>query len=49
MSDNPIRLAILVGSNREGRFAPVIARWFAEQLQSTPIPRWTSSTWQKSH
>lgn len=34
MSDKPIHLAILVGSNREGRFAPVIARWFTQQVQS---------------
>jgi len=33
MSDKPIHLAILVGSNREGRLAPVIARWFTEQVQ----------------
>ncbi|RMC37992.1 NADPH-dependent FMN reductase [Paracoccus alkanivorans] len=34
MSDKQIHLAILVGSNREGRFAPVIARWFTQQVQS---------------
>lgn len=34
MSDKPIHLVILVGSNREGRFAPVIANWFTEQVRS---------------
>ncbi len=27
----PIRLAVLVASTREGRFGPVVARWFAGQ------------------
>ena len=27
----PIRLAVLVGSTREGRFGPTVARWFADQ------------------
>ncbi|MDT0342471.1 NADPH-dependent FMN reductase [Streptomyces litchfieldiae] len=31
MSAQPLRLAVIVGSVREGRFAPVVARWFAEQ------------------
>ena len=31
---NPrLRLAILIGSTREGRFGPVVARWFAQQAQ----------------
>jgi len=34
VSDKPIHLAIIIGSNREGRFAPVIARWFTQQVQS---------------
>lgn len=29
---SPIRLAVIVGSNREGRFAPTVSRWFAGQL-----------------
>jgi NAD(P)H-dependent FMN reductase len=29
--DSPIRVAIIVGSTREGRFGPTVARWFAEQ------------------
>ncbi len=27
----PLRLAIIIGSTREGRFGPVVARWFAAQ------------------
>jgi NAD(P)H-dependent FMN reductase len=34
MSAKPIHLAILVGSNREGRLAPTIARWFTDQIRS---------------
>lgn len=30
-SDDPLRLAILIGSTRVGRFAPTVARWFEEQ------------------
>lgn len=30
-SNAPLRLAIVVGSTREGRFAPVVAGWFARQ------------------
>ncbi|MFD0683857.1 NADPH-dependent FMN reductase [Actinomadura fibrosa] len=29
MSDNPLRLAIIVASTREGRFGPTVATWFA--------------------
>ncbi|GAA4547176.1 NADPH-dependent FMN reductase [Amycolatopsis samaneae] len=29
MSEVPVRLAVVVGSVREGRFAPVVADWFA--------------------
>jgi NAD(P)H-dependent FMN reductase len=29
MTNNPLRIAIIVGSTREGRFGEVIARWFA--------------------
>lgn len=34
MSNGTIHLAIIVGSNREGRFAPVIAQWFMQWVQS---------------
>jgi len=30
--DSPIRVAIIVGSIREGRFGPTVAHWFAEQV-----------------
>ncbi|MET9432343.1 NAD(P)H-dependent oxidoreductase [Streptomyces sp. NPDC003036] len=33
MSAQPLRLAVLVGSVREGRFGPVVARWFAEHAR----------------
>ncbi|MDH6134441.1 NAD(P)H-dependent FMN reductase [Kitasatospora sp. MAA4] len=26
--DAPLRLAVILGSNREGRFGPIVARWF---------------------
>lgn len=31
MTDTPIRLALIIGSTREGRFGPTVARWFAGQ------------------
>ncbi|MFE0024871.1 NADPH-dependent FMN reductase [Amycolatopsis sp. NPDC059021] len=31
MSEVPVRLAVVVGSVREGRFAPVVADWFAAE------------------
>lgn len=31
MSDQPLRLAVIVGSVREGRFGPTVAQWFADQ------------------
>ncbi|MGY0234328.1 NADPH-dependent FMN reductase [Longispora urticae] len=31
MSQSPIRLAVIIGSTREGRISPTVARWFAEQ------------------
>lgn len=34
MSNKPIHLAILVGSNREGRLAPIVSRWFTQQVRS---------------
>ncbi|NYI04699.1 NADPH-dependent FMN reductase [Allostreptomyces psammosilenae] len=33
MSVQPIHLAVIVGSVRQGRFAPVVAHWFAEQAR----------------
>ncbi|MFJ3928373.1 NADPH-dependent FMN reductase [Streptomyces sp. NPDC090022] len=31
MSSERLNLAVIIGSVREGRFGPVVARWFAEQ------------------
>ena len=31
--DTPIRVAVIVASTREGRFAPTITNWFTEQLR----------------
>ncbi|MET9493301.1 NAD(P)H-dependent oxidoreductase [Streptomyces sp. NPDC006552] len=31
-SSTPLRVAVLVGSSREGRFAPVVVRWLTGQL-----------------
>jgi NAD(P)H-dependent FMN reductase len=31
MNNNPLHLAIIIGSTREGRFAPTVASWFAAQ------------------
>ncbi|MGK8523720.1 NADPH-dependent FMN reductase [Nocardia asteroides] len=36
MSDNPLKLAVIIGSVREGRFGPVVASWFAEQARRHP-------------
>ncbi len=35
-SDSPLHLALIVGSTREGRFGPTVARWFARQVESRP-------------
>lgn len=32
-SDSPVRLAVIVGSTRDGRFGPVVADWFAERAR----------------
>lgn len=32
-SDSPLRLAVILGSVRKGRFGPVVAHWFAEQAR----------------
>src|SRR5438067_12935726 len=34
--DTNLRLAILVASTREGRFGPIVARWFASQAEARP-------------
>jgi NAD(P)H-dependent FMN reductase len=31
MSTRPLKLAVIIGSVREGRFGPVVASWFTEQ------------------
>lgn len=36
MATDPIRLVVLVGSAREGRLGPSIARWFLEQVGFRP-------------
>jgi NAD(P)H-dependent FMN reductase len=33
MTDTPLRLAVILASVREGRFGPVIARWFLEEAR----------------
>lgn len=33
MFENPIRLAVVVGSTREGRFGPTVASWFVDQAR----------------
>ncbi len=33
MPDHPLRLAVIVGSTREGRFGPNVARWFVSQAE----------------
>ncbi|WP_419996341.1 NADPH-dependent FMN reductase [Streptomyces boninensis] len=32
MTHTPLKLAVIIGSVREGRFAPVVADWFGKQL-----------------
>ncbi|MFC0602725.1 NADPH-dependent FMN reductase [Streptomyces palmae] len=32
-SSSPLRLAVIVGSTREGRFGPVVANWFTERAR----------------
>ncbi|MGW4245513.1 NADPH-dependent FMN reductase [Nocardia sp. NPDC004722] len=34
MTSTPLRLAVIIGSVREGRFGPVVANWFAEQARA---------------
>jgi NAD(P)H-dependent FMN reductase len=33
MSENPLQLAIIIGSTRQGRFGPTVAQWFAGQAE----------------
>ncbi|MFK0190273.1 NADPH-dependent FMN reductase [Kitasatospora sp. NPDC090308] len=33
MTDQPLNLAVIVGSVREGRFGPVVARWFVDRAE----------------
>ncbi|MFE7270084.1 MULTISPECIES: NADPH-dependent FMN reductase [unclassified Streptomyces] len=33
MSDAPVRLAVIIGSVREGRFGPTVANWFAGEAK----------------
>lgn len=35
-SDAPLKVAAVLGSNREGRFGPVIARWFLDRAAGHP-------------
>ncbi|MFE3887340.1 NADPH-dependent FMN reductase [Streptomyces lydicus] len=34
MSEHPYRLAVIIASTREGRFAPVIANWFSRHAET---------------
>ncbi|AYF77402.1 NADPH-dependent oxidoreductase [Nocardia yunnanensis] len=34
MSSTTLRLAVIIGSVREGRFGPVVAKWFAERARA---------------
>ncbi len=36
MSEQPLRVALIVGSTRPGRFGPVVAGWFATQALEHP-------------
>lgn len=33
MTEDPLRVAMIVGSTREGRFGPTVARWFVAQAR----------------
>jgi NAD(P)H-dependent FMN reductase len=35
-TEHPIRLAVVVGSVRDGRFGPVVAAWFAARARGRP-------------
>ncbi|WP_040799069.1 NADPH-dependent FMN reductase [Nocardia higoensis] len=32
----PLRLAVVIGSSRQGRFAPVVAEWFLKRAEARP-------------
>ncbi|MCO1654807.1 NADPH-dependent FMN reductase [Pseudonocardia humida] len=32
MSENPLRVMVIIGSNRDGRFGPTVADWFVGEL-----------------
>ena len=34
-SSDPLRMAVVIGSNREGRFGPIVARWFLQAIADT--------------
>jgi NAD(P)H-dependent FMN reductase len=34
VTEHPLSIAVIVGSTREGRFAPVVADWFVKQARS---------------
>ena len=36
MIESPIRVAVIIGSTREGRFGPTVARWFVTQAETRP-------------
>jgi NAD(P)H-dependent FMN reductase len=36
MTQNPLQVAVIVGSTREGRFAPTVARWFVDIARQRP-------------
>ena len=36
MQEGPIKLAIILGSNREGRFGAIVGEWFASHLEGRP-------------
>jgi NAD(P)H-dependent FMN reductase len=36
MDTTPLRLAVIVGSTREGRFAPTVAAWIAAEISKRP-------------
>lgn len=36
MSSEPVSLTVVVGSNRVGRFAPVVTSWFLQQVAEQP-------------
>ncbi|MGK5556800.1 NADPH-dependent FMN reductase [Actinomadura kijaniata] len=36
MTEQPLRVAIIIGSTRDGRFGPTVARWVEEQASGHP-------------